>query len=58
MGVIPESPEEIHLYGSAPARAAARRERRQESRRLAEAFGTKRPWEDKPVLSEEKSDDK
>lgn len=44
-GVIPETPEEIQLHQSAPARAAARRERRQEAKRLAEVFGTKRPWE-------------
>lgn len=43
--VIPGTPEEIHLHQSAPARAQARKERRLESRKLAEAFGTKRPWE-------------
>lgn len=52
-GVIPETPEEIQLHGSAPARAAARRERRQESRRLAEVFGTKRPWEGRPADNRE-----
>lgn len=45
--VVPETPEEIHLNSTAPARAQARRERRQESKKLAEVFGTKRPWEDR-----------
>lgn len=44
-GIIPETPEEVQLHQTAPARAQARKERRLESRRLAEAFGTKRPWE-------------
>ncbi|WP_135546757.1 acyl-CoA thioesterase [Paenibacillus cymbidii] len=43
--VTPESPEEKLLHDSAPARADARRARRQESKRLAELFGTKLPWE-------------
>jgi acyl-CoA hydrolase len=43
--VIPETPEEIQLHNSAPARASARKERRQESKRLAQVFGTRRPWD-------------
>jgi acyl-CoA hydrolase len=45
--VIPETPEEIHLHSTAPARAQARKERRHDSRKLAEVFGTKRPWENR-----------
>lgn len=44
-GVYPETPEEVHLHATAPARAEVRRDRRQESRKLAELFGTKRPWD-------------
>lgn len=43
--VIPETPEELYLHETAPQRAEARRLRRQESRKLAERFGTKRPWD-------------
>jgi acyl-CoA hydrolase len=43
--VLPETPEEIQLHNSAPARASARKERRQESKRLAQVFGTRRPWD-------------
>ncbi|MDF2923063.1 MAG: acyl-CoA thioesterase [Paenibacillaceae bacterium] len=43
--IVPETVEEIHLHDTAPARAEARRQRRQESKKLAEVFGTKRPWE-------------
>lgn len=43
--IIPETPEEVQLHNSAPARAQARKERRNESRKLAEIFGTKRPWD-------------
>lgn len=53
--VVPETPEEIHLNSSAPARAAARRERRQESRKLAEVFGTKRPWEERSTIKVEEA---
>lgn len=47
-GIVPETPEEIHLHQTAPARAEARKDRRQESRRLAAVFGTKRPWDNSP----------
>ena len=43
--VMPETADEKLLHESAPARAEARRQRRAESKRLAEAFGIKRPWE-------------
>jgi acyl-CoA hydrolase len=45
--VVPETEEEIRLFESAPARAEARRQRRQESRRIAEEFDLKRPWDQK-----------
>jgi acyl-CoA hydrolase len=44
-GVIPETPEEQELFRTAPQRAEARRLRRQESRKLAEAFAARKPWE-------------
>jgi acyl-CoA hydrolase len=44
-GVIPEAPEEIELHQSAPARAKARKVRRVESQKFAQAFGVKKPWE-------------
>lgn len=44
-GVIPETPEEKHLYETAPARAEERAKRRKQSKELAETFGTKRPWD-------------
>lgn len=37
--VMPETPEEIALHESAPRRAAARRERRKESKAFAAEFG-------------------
>ncbi|RAV16430.1 acyl-CoA thioesterase [Paenibacillus contaminans] len=43
--VVPETPDEKLLHETAPARAEARRQRRSESKRLAETFGIKRPWE-------------
>jgi acyl-CoA hydrolase len=44
-GVIPETPEEQQLFDSAPQRNEARRNRRQESRKIAEAFASRKPWE-------------
>lgn len=46
--VIPESGEEKRLFETAADRAEARRKRRKESKKLAEALGTKRPWEVPP----------
>lgn len=43
--VVPETPEEISLHQEAPQRAEARLNRRMQSKKLAEAFGTKYPWE-------------
>lgn len=43
--VVPETDEEQLLHESAPTRAEARKQRRKESKRLAETFGSKRPWE-------------
>lgn len=48
-GIIPETPEECYLHETAPIRAEARKLRRQESRKLAERFGTKRPWDILPL---------
>lgn len=42
--VIPQTKEEKELYKTASARAANRKKRRQESKLLAEKFGTKYPW--------------
>ncbi|MEI7026504.1 acyl-CoA thioesterase [Paenibacillus sp. y28] len=43
--VIPETEEEIKLHESAPLRAEMRRQRRQESKKLAEFITAKYPWE-------------
>lgn len=43
--VIPQSEEEIMLHESAPKRLEVRRERRVESKRFAEIFTVKKPWE-------------
>lgn len=43
--VIPETEEEIQLHQTAPARAAMRRQRREESRQLANFLTTDYPWE-------------
>ncbi len=40
--IIPETEIEKSLYESAPARAAKRRERREQSKKLAQKFGAKR----------------
>ncbi|WP_010269992.1 acyl-CoA thioesterase [Paenibacillus senegalensis] len=42
---IPETPEEKMLHDSAPARAQARNQRRKDSKRFAETFGTNFVWE-------------
>lgn len=52
--VLPETPEERYLNETAPIRADARKLRRQESRKLAERFGTKRPWDASPPQSPSK----
>lgn len=43
--VIPETEFEKKLYDAAPARAEARTERREHSKKIAEEFGTVKPWE-------------
>ncbi|ARU61838.1 acyl-CoA thioesterase [Tumebacillus avium] len=43
--VIPETKEEKDLYDSAPQRADARRARRAESKKHAEMFNPKKPWD-------------
>lgn len=42
--VYPESEEEKQLHDGASRRAELRRERRQQSREMAKAFGTDYPW--------------
>jgi acyl-CoA hydrolase len=44
-GVIPETPEEKRLYETAPARAEARRLRRQQSKQFALEFELSKPWD-------------
>lgn len=43
--VIPESEEEKMLHDSAPARLEIRRQRRVESKKFADIFSVKKPWE-------------
>ncbi|WP_257347183.1 acyl-CoA thioesterase [Pseudalkalibacillus decolorationis] len=43
--VIPETDEEKRLFDGAPKRAERRRKRREESKQLAQRFGTQKPWE-------------
>ncbi|WP_027724179.1 acyl-CoA thioesterase [Tuberibacillus calidus] len=43
--VIPETDEEIMLHESAPARHEIRKLRKEDSRRFAQIFTTKKPWE-------------
>ncbi|TCP29227.1 acyl-CoA hydrolase [Scopulibacillus darangshiensis] len=43
--VIPQSDEEIMLHESAPSRNEIRRLRRDDSKRFAKIFTTKKPWE-------------
>ncbi len=43
--VIPVTEEEIKLHQTAPTRAESRRERRKDSKKLAEGFGTRSSWE-------------
>lgn len=42
--IIPETEEEKHLFETAKARAALRKERRKESKERAKRYGTKLPW--------------
>ncbi|WLD91552.1 acyl-CoA thioesterase [Alkalihalobacillus sp. AL-G] len=44
-GVIPETEEEKGLFEGAAKRAERRRKRRDESKQLAQNFGTQKPWE-------------
>ncbi len=43
--IIPETPQEIELYETAPERMAARRERRAKQLELVANLGVKRHWE-------------
>lgn len=43
--VIPETPEEILLHAGAEKRSELRRNRRKESKQLAEMLGSRKPWE-------------
>lgn len=43
--VYPESDQEKMLHGQAPERAKQRKERRKQSKGLAETFGTDFPWD-------------
>ncbi|WP_085521922.1 acyl-CoA thioesterase [Tuberibacillus sp. Marseille-P3662] len=43
--VIPQTDEEVMLHESAPTRREARRVRRVDSKRFAETFTVKKPWE-------------
>ncbi len=43
--VIPESKFEKELFETAPERARLRNERRKRSKKLAQEFGVKKPWE-------------
>lgn len=47
--VIPQSQEEMFLHQGATERAEARKQRRINSRNMAELFGTHRPWEPEQV---------
>ncbi|MFC7373110.1 acyl-CoA thioesterase [Fictibacillus iocasae] len=43
---VPETPEEKWLHDHASERAVARKKRREESKRLAQEFGVKKPWDE------------
>lgn len=43
--IYPETPHEIMLHEGAAARAEYRQERRKESKKMAEEFGTDFPWQ-------------